>query len=215
LKDILLYAQYSWTKKGYPMTIKFNETGAVVLRWFVANLLGIAAVAGLNFIAQLVKFVPGMYVSALLIGLPIGFAQWMVLRRVAPISSLWILTVSVGFPLALVLLNEPIFSGIWEFLGGESDFTYAAGYAAIGLLVGSVQWFFLRGHYSRSFMWLLGSACGLGLGFGLVLASDLIYRSVIISLILVILVYAIATGSVFSWLRASNTKARIHLADAT
>jgi hypothetical protein len=198
------------------MTRKHYKTGVVILSWFIANLLGVAAVGALPFIPPLITFNPGKLVSSLIIGLPIGFAQWIVLRRVAPISPLWILTISVALPLALAVINSPISSGIWGFLGGdESVLSLTAACTTIGLLVGLVQWLFIRGHFTKSLVWLLSSAVGLGLGTGLVLASNLINQSGIISFILVVLVYAIATGSVISWMQVSSTKTGIHLVDAT
>jgi hypothetical protein len=155
-----------------------------------------------------------MLVSSLIIGLPIGFAQWIALRRVAPISILWALTISAGLLLGLVVINSPI-SGIWGFLQDESVLSLTAAYTTIGLLIGLAQWLFLRGHFTRSLVWPLSSAVGLGLGTGLVLASNLIHQSGIISVILVFLVYTIATGLVKSWLPASHRKAESNLVDAT
>jgi len=193
------------------MTRKLNEAWVVVLSWLFANLLGIAAARALSVIPQLFTFNPGMLLSSLIIGLPIGFAQWIVLRRVAPISSLWILSISVALPIALVFLNSPIASRILGFLGDdESVLSLTAGYLTTGLLLGLVQWVFLRGHFAQSLVWLLSSAAGLGLGTGLVLASNLVYKSGIVSVILVVLVYAIATGPVISWMQVSSTKTRIH-----
>jgi hypothetical protein len=198
------------------MTQNHSEPRVVILGWSIANLLGVAAAYALSFIPPLIPFHSGMLVSSLIIGLPIGFAQWMILRRVAPISFLWILTVPVALPTALAVLNSPIAGGIWEFLGGdESVLALTAGYLTLGLLVGLIQWLFLRPHFARSFVWMFSSAVGLGLGFGLILASNLIYFSGVISFLLVVLVYAIATGSVISWLRASNAKAGNLLVDVT
>ena len=50
---------------------------------------------------------------------------------------------------------------------------------------------------------LAGSAVGLGLGTWLVFATNLVDQSGIVSIILVVLVYGIATGWVISWLPAS------------
>jgi hypothetical protein len=198
------------------MTHKLNGAWVVVPSWFIANLLGVAAVAALRFIPPLETFRPGMLVSSLVIGLPIGLAQWLVLRRIAPVSPLWTLTISVALPLALAVLNSPISGRIWEFLGDdESVLSLTAGYLTIGFFVGLVQWLFLRAHFARSFVWLLSTAVGLGLGIGPVFASNLIYQSGIISIILVVLVYAIATGSVISWMQVSSTNTEIDWVDAT
>jgi hypothetical protein len=195
------------------MTRKLYEVGGVILGWIVANLLGVAAIGALSLIPFLTS-IPGMLVSSLIIGLPIGFAQWIALRRVAPISILWVLTISTGLLLGLVV--SPILAGIfWGFLDDESVLSLTAAYTTIGLLVGLAQWLFLRGHFTKSLVWPLSSAIGLGLGTGLVLATNLIDQSGIISIILVVLVYAIATGLVISWLPASHRKTESHLVNAT
>jgi hypothetical protein len=190
------------------------EAGGVILVWVIANSLGVATIGGLILIFPFLTSIPGMLVSSLIIGLPIGFAQWIALRRVAPISILWVLTISAGLLLGLVVINSPI-SGIWGFLEDESVLSLAAAYTTIGLLIGLAQWLFLRGHFTRSLVWPLSSAVGLGLGIGLVLASNLIHQSGIISIILVFLVYAIATGLVISWLPASHRKTESNLVSAT
>lgn len=196
------------------MARKLHEVGRVILGWIVANLLGVAAIGVLVLILPFLTSIPGMLVSSLIIGLPIGFAQWIALRRVAPISILWVLTISAGLLLGLVV--SPILAGIfWGFLDDESVLSLTAAYTTIGLLVGMAQWLFLRGHFTKSLVWLLSSAVGLGLGTGLVLVSNLIHQSGIISIILVVLVYAIATGLVMSWLPASHRKTESNLVNAT
>jgi hypothetical protein len=195
------------------MARKLYEVGGVILGWIVANLLGVAAIGALSLIPFLTS-IPGMLVSSLIIGLPIGLAQWIALRRVAPISILWVLTISAGLLLGLVV--SPILAGIfWGFLDDESVLSLTAAYTTIGLLVGLAQWLFLRGHFTKSLVWLLSSAVGLGLGTGLVLATNLIHQSGIVSIILVVLVYAIATGLVMSWLPASHRKTESNLVNAT
>jgi hypothetical protein len=171
-----------------------------LLGWFIANLLGVASIAVLPLILPSLTYIHGMFVSTLIIGLPIGLAQWIALRRVAPISILWVLTISAGLFLGLVVVNGPIYGGTWGFLDDESILSLTAACTTIGLLVGLAQWLLLRGHFAKSLVWILSSAVGLGLGFGLVLASDLIHQSGVISAILVVLVYAMATGLVISWL---------------
>jgi hypothetical protein len=195
------------------MARKLYEVGRVILGWIVANLLGVAAIGALSLIPYLTS-IPGMPVSSLVIGLPIGFAQWIALRRVAPISILWVLTISAGLLLGLVV--SPILAGIfWGFLDDESVLSLTAACTTIGLLVGLAQWLLLRGLFTRSLVWPLSSAVGLGLGIGLVLVSNLIHQSGIISIILVVLIYAIATGLVMSWLPASHRKTESNLVNAT
>jgi len=195
------------------MARKLYEVGRVILGWAIANLLGFAAIGAITLILPFLTSIPGMLVSSLVIGLPIGFAQWIALRRVAPISILWVLTISAGLLLGLVV--SPILGGIWGFLDDEFVLGFAAGFTTFGLLVGLAQWLLLRGHFTKSLVWPLSSAVGLELGTGLVLVSNLIDQSGIISIILVVLVYAIATGLVISWLPASHRKTESHLVSAT
>jgi hypothetical protein len=194
------------------MARKLSELGGVILGWTVANSLGVAAIGALSLIPFLTS-IPGILVSSLIIGLPIGFAQWIALRRVAPISILWVLTVSAGLLLGLVV--SPILAGVfWGFLDDESVLSLTAAYTTIGLLVGMAQWLFLRGHFTKSLVWLLSSAVGLGLGTGLVLASNLVNQSGIASIILAVLVYSIATGSTISWMSVSHRKTESNLVNA-
>ena len=187
------------------MARKLYEVGRVILGWVIANFLGVAAIGALGLILPFLKFIPGMLRSSLAIGLPIGLAQWLALRRIAPISILWVLTISASLLLGHKV--SPILAGfLGESFDDESVLSLTAAYTTIGLLVGLAQWLFLRGHFTKSLVWLLSSAVGLGLGTGLVLASNLINQSGIVSIILVVLVYATTTGFVISWLRASQGK---------
>jgi hypothetical protein len=188
-----------------------NELRKPFLGWVAANFLGVVALGAIILILPFLKFIPGRLVSTLIIGLPIGFAQWIALRRIAPISILWALTISAGLHVGLMVVNSPMPSGLWKFLDDESLLSMTLATAIIGLLVGCVQWFFLRGHFAKSLIWLLSSAAGLGLGTSLVLASNLINQSGEISIILVVLVYTIATGLAISWMPVFESKADSHL----
>jgi predicted Abi (CAAX) family protease len=103
----------------------------------------------------------------------------------------------------------------WEYVDDESVVVLAAVYTAIGFMVGLIQWFLLRRQFPNSLVWLLGSSLGPGLGFGLVLASGLISQSGIISSIIVVLVYASATGLALEWLHGHDAKTHSHLPNAT
>jgi len=184
------------------MAHKRQPLGTVILGWFIANLLAVVLVAVASLIhPPALPIRSGMLVGSLIIGFPIGLAQWVALRRVAPISVLWIFSISLALPLALVILNNPIFLGAIGFLEDESIVALMIGYAVVGLVVGLIQWVLLRGRFDKPFLWPLVSSAGLGLGMGLVLA--LISRSGIAPVILTVLVYAVATGSVISWMRTS------------
>jgi hypothetical protein len=105
--------------------------------------------------------------------------------------------ISIGLLLGLLL--NPILAGkIWEFLDDESVLSLTASFTIFGLFVGSVQWIILRRSFSKSLIWLLSSAVGFGLGTDLVLVTNRINQSGIISIIVVVLVYGGVTGYVLS-----------------
>lgn len=180
------------------MTSKLHIPGGVMSIWMVANFLGVAVIGVFSLIPPILVPIRGIVVSSLLLGLPIGIAQWIALRRVAPISILWALTISAGLIVGLVV--SPSIAGFLGFHSDESVGALTAICTIIGLMVGLAQWVLLRGHFTRSLIWLLGSAAGLGLGTYLVLVSNLINQSGILSIILAVLVYGFTTGFVISWL---------------
>jgi hypothetical protein len=184
------------------MAQKPDKVWIISLGWIFANFLGAAAIGGIRFTP--LTAIPGILVSSLLIGLPIGLAQWIALRRVAPISVLWVLTISAGLILGHVV--TPILGGILGFLDDESVLLLTLIYTSIGALVGMAQWLLLRAHFNRSMIWLLANAAGFGLGIAIVLITNLINQSGIASIILVTFVYTITTGAVISWLSGSNRK---------
>jgi hypothetical protein len=184
------------------MAQKPDKVWIISLGWIFANFLGVAAIGGIRFTP--LTAIPGILVSSLLIGLPIGLAQWIALRRVAPISVLWVLTISAGLILGHVV--TPILGGILGFLDDESVLLLTLIYTSIGALVGMAQWLLLRAHFNRSMIWLLANAAGFGLGIAIVLITNLINQSGIASIILVTFVYTITTGAVISWLSGSNRK---------
>jgi hypothetical protein len=173
-----------------------------ILAWIAGNFLGIAVPSSLIlFIPDLesIDTIAGIVAIFLAIFIPIGLAQWLVLRRFMPLSPLWMLTIPVGFVLSFFILAF-IPNSMWQNIDDEAPTTLAILFTACGAAFGTTQWVLLRRHFAKSSTWILGSAVGLGLGFGLVLATDLIDQSGFISGIIVILVYGIATGSTFSWL---------------
>jgi hypothetical protein len=194
------------------MAQNMNESRQVILGWITANILGVAATGLFVLIIPFLSFLPGLLGSSLLIGLPLGFTQWLALRRIAPVSILWSLTISAGLFLGLLVINSPLPLVPWGFLDDESLLALTAAYTIIGFLVGLAQWLLLRGHSTRSSVWLLSGAVALGMGTGLVLASDLVNQSGLASIIIVILLYALATGLTIAWLHPSYRKSGGYLA---
>ena len=194
------------------MSLEIKEVRGSFLGWILANILGVAALGALIVILPFLTTIPGMVISTLIIGLPIGLAQWIAIRRLAPISILWIFTISIGLLLALGILRA-LPTG--ELVDDESIAVLTAGFAVMGFTTGLIQWFLLRRQFTKSLVWLLGSTVGIGLGSVLVLATDLVNKSGIISIILVLLLYATATGLALEWIRGHDDYSHNRLPQAT
>lgn len=196
------------------MTLEVDETRSSFLGWIIGNYLGVAALGAFIFIIPFLQSIPGIAASILIIGLPIGIAQWIALRRVTPISILWIFTISIGLLLALLVLRA-VPDRMLGLVDDESIVSMVAGFTTMGFMIGLIQWFLLRRQFSHSLVWLLSSSIGIGMGSALVLASDLINISGFFSSILVVLVYASVTGLTLEWLRGQHEKSLNRLPNVT
>jgi hypothetical protein len=184
------------------MSYKHIKTIKPILAWIAGNFLGIAVPSSLVFFIpnlETIDSIAGIVGIFLIIFIPIGLAQWLVLRRFTPLSPLWMLTIPVGFVLSFFILAF-IPNSMWQNIDDEAPTVLTILFTACGAVFGLVQWVLLRRLFAKSSFWILSSALGLGLGFGLVLATDMIDHSGFISGIIVILLYSIATGSTLSWL---------------
>ena len=184
------------------------------LIWIFANILGFSALAISLLVLPSLMSISGIVVSTLIISIPISLAQWIALRRIFPISILWILSIPVGLLLAVLIIRE-LPDGLWQIADDESPAVLTVGYLLIGLIIALPQWLLLRHQFSNSSIWLLGSSIGVAVGFGLVIAIDLINQSEIISYLVVVLVYAITTGLILSRLLAYHNQSQINVVNAT
>jgi len=176
------------------MTQKPNYLLKFFLIWAIANILGIFAAAVIMplLFASLLKSIHSIVVSVFIVSVPISLAQWLALRRISHTSVLWVLTVPVGI-LIYFLILELIPDGLIV-VDDESIAVLTAAYLMIGFTIGLLQWFILRRQFSGSSLWILGSTVGIGFSFWFILATDLINRSGIISLVVGVLAYIIITG---------------------
>jgi hypothetical protein len=157
--------------------------------------------------------IQGLSATALIISIPVSIAQWVALRRISQTSILWILTIPVGLMLAVLILRS-MPERLWQAVDDESTAVLTAGYLLIGFLIGLPQWLILRRQFSSAAIWLLASTAGVSVGFGLVIWTDLINQSGIISAVVVVLVYAFTTGLILSRLIASHDRSRIDAASS-
>ena len=180
------------------------------LYWILGNTLGFCALATTLLLFPSVMSIHSLIVPILIISLPVSLAQWIVLRRILPISALWILTIPVGM-LVAVLFYQNIPEMRWLRLDDESIVVLTALFLVMGFTIGLPQWLILRRQFSSSFLWLLGSSIAVAAGFGFVLVTNLVSQSEIISYIVVVLIYAIITGLVLSQLLAHRNPSQAHL----
>jgi hypothetical protein len=90
------------------------------------------------------------------VGLVIGASQWWVLRSRVPIGLSWIAAsaLAMAVPAALSVLPQmlPATGYLWFYL-----IVVPPAFAAVGLWLGAVQWFFLRRHVRRAWLWVPAS----------------------------------------------------------
>ncbi len=184
--------------------------------WVFANILGFGALGVMHLLSPPIIFsgLIATIATALAITIPIGLAQWIALRRILQASVLWILTILIGL-LLTVFIFRVIPDGLWLEVDDESIAALTIPYLVGGFAIGLPQWLILRRQLSRSSIWLLGSSIGTFASVWLILVSDLINRSGIISYIIAVLVYSIVTGLVLSWLLVYNNQSQTNLASTT
>jgi hypothetical protein len=117
--------------------------------------------------------------------------------------------------LLVVLIIREIPDGIWQIFDVESPAVLTVGSLLIGFIIGLPQWLILRRQLSNSSIWLLGSSIGVAMGSGLVIATDLINQSAIISYLVAVLVYAISTGLILSRLLDYHNQSQSNVVTAT
>ena len=196
------------------MSQKSGYLSKQFLIWVCANILGFGALGASLLVFPSIMSISGLVATTLIITIPISLAQWIALRRILQTSVLWILTIPIGLLLA-VLINRVIPDGFWQVVDDESIAALTTGYLVGGFAIGLPQWLILRQQLSRSSIWLLGSSIGAAAGCWLILVTDLINQSGIISYIVGVLVYAIVTGLFLSWLLVYHNQSQTNLASAT
>jgi hypothetical protein len=189
------------------MSQKHKQTTSAFLSWIVGNLLGWIFISALIVTLPILKSIPSFVAPLLILTIPFGLAQWLVLRRFIPLTLLWVFTILIGWLLSY-LIFAAIPESLWPFVDDEATATLTFMFTVVGAAMGLPQWLILRRKLTKAVLWILGSSLGVGLGFGLVLATDLINQSEFISYTVVVLVYGIATGSTLAWLL--NHKAQTH-----
>lgn len=114
------------------------------LQWILGNSAGLATgfTIGNTLDTVLSESVPelvGILLSWILIGLAVGIAQWIVLRRYVAYAHWWIIANILGWGVGGII-------GLWVF-----------GWPSAWILIGVVQWAALRKQVSQASWWILAS----------------------------------------------------------
>ena len=196
------------------MLQKFGYSSKQFLIWFCANILGFGALGASILVFPSILGISGFFITTFIIAIPISLAQWIALRRILQTSILWILTIPIGMPLSFLILRV-IPAGLWFDADDDSLVAMTSMLLVTGLIIGLLQWIIFRRQLVRAAIWLLGSAIGVAGSFWVILVTDLIDQSGIISYIIVALVYSSVTGLFLSGLLAYNNQSQPSLANAT
>ena len=175
------------------------EIRKAFLIWFVANILGLTIPPLVLYLVPLFTAITGLLSSTLIISLPLSIAQWIALRRIMPVSVLWILSLPASILVVVMLIRE-IPERFWPDADSEMLIVMVIFSIMVGLIIGLPQWLILRREHGNASIWLLGTVLGIALGAGVVLATDMVNLSGLLAFIFAVLVYVIVTGLSLTWL---------------
>ena len=148
------------------MSDKQNSRRALslVAGWTFASSIGWAAGLTASLVLILVaNKLPGLnedrvfaYVTLILLGLTIGAAQWVVMRRYLAHPVRWLAATLVGHLLCLIVLVGGNLARLWVAEIWDDMLLLGLFGAAIGIS----QWWLLRQHYRNAGLWMLATAVG-------------------------------------------------------
>ncbi len=122
------------------------------VKWVLATTLGWA-----------VGWALSGYLTEFVIGLPVGLAQWMVLRNQIERAEWWILASALGWAAG---------RGLVAVVFAPQDLVLVGG--TLGASLGLAQWLVLRPHLVRSWWWIVLSALSSAVGMTGVLGEPLV-----------------------------------------
>jgi hypothetical protein len=93
------------------------------------------------------------------VGIFIGLAQWLILRRYFPQAWWWILASAAGWIVGWVIITSGLILS-----PGDTSFTAIISGAIFGLTMGVAQWIILRRWVRLSSLWILLSIPGWTIG---------------------------------------------------
>ncbi len=133
--------------------------------WLLLNAIGLGAgdTLGLWLLTRASISDPiDQLVFGATVGLALGAAQWIRLRKILVRSWMWIPLTGLGWLIGQMLWSLMMTEPIPNVLGGLVAFILGRGFT--GLSVGLLQWFVLRNRFSGGSIWILATVVGSPLG---------------------------------------------------
>ncbi len=205
--------KFAHKRKRWVMSFESRIPWKFLLIWLAANVLGFCVPPLVMFLVPRLTAISGLLSSTLIISLPISIAQWIALRRLFPISALWIFTLPISI-LVFVLLVREIPESIWQSFDSESFPVLIFTAFIIGLIIGLPQWLLLRRHIDKASIWMLGSSLGIALGAGIVISTNMVNTAGVFAYIIAVLVYVLSTGLTLTWGLTHSDRPRSTIAAA-
>lgn len=173
--------------------------------WSMACIVGLGLPPLILYLVPSYTAILGLLSSTLIISIPLSIAQWIALRRISPVSILWIFSLPASI-LAFVLIIREIPDNLWPGVQSESWMGLVFSFTVIGLLIALPQWLILRLEHSKAVFWLLGTVLGFTISATVVIGTNLVNTNGLAAYIIAVLIYTIATGLTLSWLLMRKDK---------
>jgi len=176
-------------------SIKLDLRIKLIIRWLVANT--IAWLLGLLLAIILSHLVVNIFhpeetnlIVGLCLGFSLGFAQWLVLKRLMKISILWFIVpaIGIGLPYAWFIMQLEAGNDLPLILNTDGVFL-AILFFICGALVGFIQSRLKSMNLGKSYIWILlsGIAWSISLTINSFLFSGLIFGLVTLAAFILIL----------------------------
>ena len=154
-------------KTGHKIAIRSNTKLITSLQWLAINSLIWAVgsgIVGAYHQSGLVYDYPTSALSFLVVGILIGYGQWLIIRKHIARSGWWIVITAATYSITLALPDIVKMNYYWLGLGWLKDLWGIVWFGLVSFgIVGITQWFFIRrGRWAL--LWIPANTFGLMLG---------------------------------------------------
>lgn len=190
-------------------SIKFNPHLKLVILWLVGNTIAwplglLLAIILSHLIVNIFHPEETNLTVGLCLGISIGFAQWMVLKKLAKVSLWWIVVpgIGIGFPYAWVTFYLESGNSLPLLFTIENAFM-AIMLFICGAIVGLIQTHFKSLKISKSYIWILLSGIAWSISITL---NSFLYSGLLIGLVTLPAFLLLLNQSHFSYLDETTTE---------